>query len=281
MPILHARFQAERLSLLFWLRFVMFLVALPILFFIGWPNDATFYVATILTGFIWAYADLSSFRANDEFGSAVITKTIPLNVLVTFCMWMVISPDVLHSYIDHPARGAGIVLSMLAAVVFSMRLQPVSVPRDAFRVLGPVVLMSGLGVVFAKLALEHAGSASVDSAVFAYVGLQSLVMAVIFWVIEGVWQTVPAEVFTGRVAMQSGFFMGLNSIIHMVLKGYAYTMVDNPAYVSVLILTTPLWVMLYYRLVHRQKVGSLAAGLRILIAAALMVYFTVYFMVYF
>ncbi len=48
------------------------------------------------------------------------------------------------------------------------------------------------------------------------------------------------------------FLMALASAAHLICKSYAYIIVDNPAYVSVVILTTPLWVMLYYKLVKIQ-----------------------------
>ncbi|MDB5490934.1 MAG: hypothetical protein JWO78_783, partial [Micavibrio sp.] len=81
MPIMHQKIQAERLSMLFWLRLFMLLICLPILCFLGWPTSPTFYVASFITAFIWAYADLSSFRATEEFGAGAITRLIPLNVI--------------------------------------------------------------------------------------------------------------------------------------------------------------------------------------------------------
>lgn len=272
MPIMHQKLQAERLSMLFWLRLFMLLICLPILCFIGWPTDPTFYVATFVTAFIWAYADLSSFRATEEFGAGSITRLIPLNVIVTFFMWIVIKPDVLHGYMDEPLRATGIFVAMLGAVFFAMRLQDHPVSRHAIRALGPVILMSGMGVVFAKIALDSAGMASNSSAVFGYMAVQAFFMIIVFGALETFWQPVPRAVFTGRVAMQTGFLMGLNTIVHMAFKSYAYQLVDNPAYVSALILTTPLIVLLYYKLFKGQIVGNLKAGFMILLCVVIMVY---------
>jgi hypothetical protein len=272
MPIMHQKLQAERLSMLFWLRLFMLLITLPILCFLGWPTDPTFYVATFVTAFIWAYADLSSFRATEEFGAGSITRLIPLNVIVTFFMWIVIKPDVLHGYMDEPLRAAGIFLAMLGAVFFAMRLQDHAVSRHAIRALGPVILMSGMGVVFAKIALDSTGAASASSAVFGYMAVQAFFMILVFGALETFWQPVPRAVFTGRVAMQTGFLMGLNTIVHMAFKGYAYQLVDNPAYVSAVILTTPLIVLLYYKLFKGQSVGNLKAGFMILLCVVAMVY---------
>lgn len=273
MPIMHEKVRAERLSMLFWLRMVMLVIAFPVLCFVGWPGDATFYVATMVTAFIWAYADLSSFRATEEFGAGPITRLIPLNVIVTYFMWIVVDPDVLHGYIDNPVQGLGIFASMVAAVFFAMRLQRHPVSRHAIRALGPVILMSGMGVVFAKIALDHVGYASNHSGVFGYMAIQAFFMILIFGALEAVWHPVPRAVFTGRVAVQAGLLMGLNSVAHLIFKSYAYQMVANPAYVSVIILTTPLFVLLYYKLVKKQDVGDIKAGLAVVICAAAMVYF--------
>lgn len=271
MPIMHERIRAERLSMLFWLRVVMFLVSLPILCVIGWPTNPAFYLTTFITAFIWAYADLSSFRATEEFGAGAITRLIPLNVIVTFFMWVGLNPQLLNQYIDSPLHGMGVIACIAGAVFFAMRLQRNTVSREALRALGPVILMSGMGVVFAKIALD---SAPVHSGVFGYMVVQAFFMVLIYGALEAVWQPVPRAVFTGRVAIQTGLLMGINAIAHLIFKSYAYTMVDNPAYVSVVILTTPLWVLLYYKLVKHQDVGDVKSGLAVVACAAALIYMT-------
>lgn len=264
MPIMHEKIRAERLSMMFWLRVVMLLIALPVLIFTGLPGNPTFYAATFVTAFIWAYADLSSVRAAEEHGGGVMTQLIPLNVVVTFFMWLAIDPATLAGYIDAPIRGLGILAATGAAVFFAMRLQRGKITREHLRALGPVILMSGMGVVYAKIALDS--SLSIHSAVFGYMALQAFLMIIIFGVLEAVWSPVPRAIFTGRVAMTSGVLMGLNTVVHMIFKTYGYQMVENPAYVSVIVLTTPIWVMLYYRVVQKQVVGDMKAGLLVIVS---------------
>jgi len=268
-PVMHEKIRAERLSMMFWLRMVMLLIALPVLVFTGLPGNPTFYAATFVTAFIWCYADLSSIRASEEFGAAVITRLIPLNVLVTFFMWIALDPGTLSDYLQEPLRAAGILAATAAAVFFAMRLQKGPVTREHLRALGPVILMSGMGVVYAKIALDSA--VSMHSGVFSYMALQALLMIVIFGVLEAVWNPVPRAVFAGRVAMTSGFLIGINTVVHMIFKSYGYQLVENPAYISVVVLTTPVWVMLYYRLVQKQPVGDMkAAFLMVLSIVALL-----------
>jgi hypothetical protein len=269
MPVMHEKIQAERLSMLFWLRVVMLLIAFPLVFFFGWPGSPVFYLATFMTAFIWAYADLSSFRATEEFGAGPITRMIPLNVLVTFVMWTALTPDLLNAYLATPMQSLGIVAATVGAVFFAMRLQGGDISREAIRALGPVILMSGMGVVFAKVALDAAPDMG---GVFAYMAVQALFMVLIYGGLEAVWHPVPRAVFAGQVAIRTGFWMALASVAHTGLKSYAYILVANPAYVSAVILTTPLWVLLYYRIFKRQNVGNLAYGFAILACVAALVY---------
>ncbi len=273
MPIMHEKIRAERLSMMFWLRIVMLVIALPVLFFVGWPGSPVFYVATFITAFIWAYADLSSFRATEEFGAGAITRIIPLNVLVTFFMWIALNPQTLESYLVNPVQGLGIFVSLCGAVFFAMRLQRGPISRESLRALGPVILMSGMGVVYAKIALESATVPSIHSGVFGYMAVQAFFMILIFGALELAGRPVPRAVFTGRVAITSGFLMGINSVVHLMLKSYAYLMVANPAYVSAVILTTPLWVLLYYKLVKKQNIGDIKAGFMVVVCAAAMIGF--------
>lgn len=270
MPFMQMKFQSERLSMLFWLRALMVVVSLPVLIFTGLPGDPIFYVATFITALIWSYADLSSFRASEDFGAGAVTRMIPLNVLVTFVMWVGLDPDLLYQYLDRPVRGFGIFLSLCAGVYFATRLQKTTVSRPAMRAMVPVILMSGMGVVFAKVAIDTGDS---HSSVFAYIALQSLFMAGIFWALEAKWHPVPRAVFAGRVAMTAGFVMGLNTFVHMIFKSYGYRLVENPAYVSAVILTTSFWILLYYKVVKKQDAGDLKAGLMVVLSAGLMALF--------
>lgn len=269
MPVVHERIRAERFSMMFWLRIVMTLAALPVLLFTGMPDDPVFYIATLVTAVIWSYADLSSFRATEEFGAGPVTRFIPLNVIVTFFMWMAVEPGLLEQYRAQPLIALGLTASIAAAVFCAMRMQPYALSRAAMRALAPIVIMSGMGVVFAKLALDHAGTSGAHAAVFGYIVLQSLAMVLVFGALEAVKHPVPRAIFTGPVAIQAGIIMGLNSVVHLVCKAYAYRMVENPAYVSVIILTTPLWVLLYYRLVRKQAVGDLRPAFAVLVCALL------------
>jgi len=266
MPFMQMKFQAERLSMLFWLRAVMAVAALPALIFTGLPNDPVFYAATALTALIWSYADLASFRASEDFGAGAIARLIPLNVLVTFFMWIALDPALLYQYIDDPLRGGGIVLSLCAAVYFATRLQKTTVTRAAMRAMVPVILMSGMGVVFAKVAID---TGDAHSSVFAYIVLQSILMAGVFWTLEAKWHPVPRAVFAGRAAMTAGVMMGINTLVHMVFKSYGYRLVENPAYVSAIILTTSVFVLLYYKVFKRQEIGDLKSGLMVVVFAAL------------
>lgn len=265
MPVMHKKIRAERLSMMFWLRVVMLLIVLPVLAFTGLPEKPAFYAATFVTAFIWAYADLSSIRASEEYGAEVITRLIPLNVLVTFFMWIALDPATQGSYLDVPLKGLGILAATCAAVFFAMHLQKGPVTREHLRAFGPVILMSGMGVVYAKIALDSAPS--LHSGVFGYIALQAFLMIIIFGALEAVWNPVPRAVFAGRVAMTSGLLMGINTVAHMIFKCYGYQLVENPAYISVVILTTPLWVMLYYRIVKKQIVGDMKAGTLVVLSA--------------
>lgn len=253
-PILHERIQADRLSTMFWLRVVVLFVAAPALLFVGLPDNPTFYAATFVTAFIWIFADLSSIRASEEFGAAEVNRLIPLNVLVTYFMWLAVDSQAIEAVFSEPLRAFLIFISMGLAVFFTMRLQPGPITRDHLRAMGPVILLSGVGVVFAKIAVD---SSDLHDAVFGYITVQAVLMIAIFAAIEAIWHPVPRAVFAGRVAMASGILTGLGTAVHMVFKSYGYALVENPAYVSVVVLTTPIWIMLYFRLARGMVLGDL------------------------
>lgn len=267
-PLVNQHARAERLSMLFWLRVFMLVIALPILCIVGWPGDPVFYVATFATAFIWAYSDLAGFRVTEQFGPGPVTRLIPLNVLVTYVMYAVVQPDVLYSYCHDPLRALAIAVALSATVFFAMRLQSLPAPREALHAIGPIVLMSGIGVVFAKIALDHASPAS---GVFGYMAVQAFFMVIIFGALEALWQPVPRAVFAGRVAMKAGLLMGAVSFVHLLFKSYAYRMVENPAYVSAIVLTTPFWIMLYYKIARNQVIGDLKAALAVVASAAILI----------
>ncbi len=68
--------------------------------------------------------------------------------------------------------------------------------------------------------------------------------------------------------------MALCSITHIATKNIAYTYVVNPAYVTLIGLSTPLFVAIFYHLTKRQDDTDSIAGFGIVISAVFLIILT-------
>lgn len=277
-PLVSEHFKARALDILFGGRVLVALVTLPVVLSLPVPQDPVFYLLVVCTAAVFSASDLIYFARAIDTGAGAVTRIEGLVVGVTFILWTAITPSLLLNYFHEPLRFAGIALSLAGSVYFTLRLRRCELNARLLRSMAPMILLGALGIVFGKSAMAHAPQ---HSAVWYYTFLQSMLVLSIYGAImtsRRLARYFPA--LAGQKALPPGrmvfaaLCMGACWAVHTPAKYYAISVVENPAYVTVIGLTAPLWVMLAYRLVGRREQGDVRSGLGIVFCAFLLVVFT-------
>ncbi|NBX66334.1 MAG: hypothetical protein EBQ96_04990 [Proteobacteria bacterium] len=257
---------------LFWLRFWSFVAFLPISLSVEWPQDPVFYACIFSLSVLICGSDALYYGSAKDHGAGVTTRIEPLSVLMTFVIWVAITPAQMADYLFKPLISCGIVLCFAMAGYFALRLRRCEVSFSVMKKLMPVIFIMAFVSILGKTAMDRGGDPW-DAAI-VYIVIQCGLMVFFYGS-----ASIIAPQFTGslkpnKAILGSAALMAVFSVIHIASKNMAYTFVSNPAYVTVLGLTAPLFVAGYYHLAGRVDNTDKIAGFGIVACALALVVLT-------
>lgn len=252
---------------------VIMAVAGPSLYF-GLPTDPLFYLGVGITAVVGVAGDVMVFNVSAKYGGGVTSRVMPLQVFGGFLFWLMIHPEQIAGYIEAPGRSLGILATLAACTWFSMRLHRCSISRAAYLELIPAILAYAITITFNKFAIDHAPT---DSAVYNYMFVQCLMAVPMFSVYAFRDRHAHAKntPFLSHRVLAAAAVLSVFWIGHMTFKLYAMAWTTNPAYVAAIILTAPLFIQGYYKLVGYREEADVGAGLGIVASAMALALFTV------
>jgi hypothetical protein len=278
-PLICERFSVQPMVALWWMRLVGILGILPFALATPAPQNPIFYILILIGAVIFSYSDIIRTNVAAKNGAGIVTRLDPLSVALTFVLWTGLNPKQLHDYLMHPMQFLGMSLSLMGTVYFALRLGKCKINRTAINTLIPQLLLSAIGIILGKYAmnLTNPQSGAVYYALvqcgfvwLIYIGLQISPLA------HQKPHLVPkiSDLFT-RISVLSGVLCGLAWLLHTPMKWYAIAQVSNPAYITIIGLSAPFWVLLFYRLIGKKEEGDVKSGLGIVICTAIMIYFCI------
>lgn len=263
-PLVQEKYRADGFALALWNKLFVAIMTLPILLYVGVPDDPLFYIYLAATAVIYSISDVVFFRSVPVVGSGVVTRLLPISVVATFFIWFLIEPDLWHEYMQQPYKLMAICLILLAFLYFAARLKKCHVSWQGVRLLWPVIIAACIGPVISKLALDRAGQVQ---APLAYVCIQSIMMVMCLSVFYRIRKPISHQVMFSKEAIRTGIILAALAGVMIFLKMKAYQLVDNPGFVSLVVFTDSLWVILVYRLIGKKETANIWAGLGIVSCA--------------
>lgn len=276
--IVSERVKIKAIHLMVWLRIFAVLMLFPFILFLPAPSDPLFYLLVAVTAFIFVYSDLHAFGLAAKNGAGVVSRIEPLITVVVFFLWTAITPSLLSVYIESPLRTLGIFGALGGATYFALRLRRCAVSLETLRYMWKPLLVSAVGTVIAKTAIDLVDPLS---GAFYYTWMQGIFMLCIYGVISKtplLANRVPdfgmQSLFFTRNALVAGLCAAVFHVVHMIAKYHAYAATENPAYISVVLLTGPLWILLFYKATKRREDADILSGLGVVFCALLLIFAT-------
>lgn len=268
--------KLKGLPLMFWLRVFGTIFLIPVIFILPPPTNPIFYLTVIGTSLIFCYTDVKFVGLSSEKGAGLSTRLETFTVWVVFILWTLINPDLLNKYLENPIKFLGIVFSIGACCFFSLRLKNCAISWDAVKKIFPAVCLGSVGFILGKIAVN---TSPINIGVWYYVLFQaglSFVLYSIFICFDS-WKNpekYEAKPIANKRAIFFGFIMSVSFLINMVVKYYAIWAVENPAYVSMIGMLSPFWVVILYKLIGRKENLDVISGLGIVLSCALLIFCT-------
>lgn len=268
MMLMQERMKVEPFALAFWCKVACVIALAPLVAVFGFPREPLFYVWITPTAVVFAIADVVLFRHLPEIGAGVISRLLPVTVIIGFFLWFAADPSIIANYTAHPGVSVLIVLSLCSAAYFSMRLRKCTVTMGAVRILWFVLLSNIIGPLMTKAAVGYAPALQGG---IAYTFVQAWMMIVIWLGYMAIARPMPFSALIQKHAWQRGLLIG--SIMAFGVTAYVMSLfyVDNPGYVSALRLVNTVIIVAAHKWMGKKDDSDVMSGFGIVASAAAIV----------
>lgn len=263
------RAKQEGFRLNLWRMGIAALFWLPLALLQAWPQDALFYLAAMFGGsaLIIGFTIQNDLAARHNGRVAIVY--LPLKAVLVFVVWACIDTDTRMHVLARPVVTLGI-LGCLGTMVFALaEFRKNDVSWDSFRAVLPVVAVYAMGDILAKLSMTGSTGLQGRLIVFLFVvAATSAVVSLMLWP----WRPKPELPFYTKKLVQTGVRAAVSSAANQVCFFMALVLGPSPAYVSMVALLAPVWLLIYHRIAGiKDDANPLAGTLLVFAAIVLMV----------
>ena len=254
--------------IVFWRGVLPLIFTTPFLFFIEIPVSPYFYMATIATSLIASYTDVLSMNGAIKFGAGVKLRIRPYALWIVFLVWFVVSASFRDQFLSNPQHAWGISVALLVVVLATSYMTRHPVTRAAFVYFLPIIIGGACLDLLNKTAM---GYSSVLGGIFMYAWIQGAIITAICFSKQGFHKDKSIAHLFERRTLYIGGGIGLLFILLVLAKNTAMTYTENPAYVSAIILCSPVWTSIFYRLKGDKEETNEFAGLIVVASSIILV----------
>lgn len=251
-------FQQEPFRLNLMRTAIATLVWLPLALVQPWPTDQLFYVTAVFSGVAIVFGNLVLNDLSMRMSGRVAALHIPLKAILVFAAWPLIDDAAwVHMTQEEPWQvGIGLLFfAIMVAALNAMRRNDAS--WSALKVLVPVILFYTVADIAARLQLEHENFGQL-LVVYLFVAMS---VSVVFSILLLPFRPHPERPLVSRKLFQAAGWAATISMLNHVCFFIALTLAPNPAYVSMLGLMAPAWLMMYHRAFRIKDDASPWAGM--------------------
>jgi hypothetical protein len=259
-PLVQERMRADGFAVAVWVKVAAVILSSPFVLYYGLPSDPKFYGTLACTALLWCVSDVIYFRSVPLAGAGVISRVLPSAVIITFVLWFFVDDALIDRYLANPAPSLAIVAIIGLSALFAMMIRKDPVSWRGVRLVWFVIFAACVGPIIEKVSLGYAPG---RAAPFAFMFFQGLFMLGFWWIYFVIRRPISARELLSSRSVRTGASIGAVATAVLYLKTAAMVHVEQPAFLSVLLFTDALWILLIYRLTGRHDPSNIWAGLGI------------------
>jgi hypothetical protein len=250
------------LSSLFWL---------PLALLQPWPiftHHWLFYLAAAASGIALIVGFTIQNDLAQRHNGRVAVIHMPLKAVVVFLLWAICMPEARAHYFENLAMTLGVLgcLSVMAAALMAFRKNDIS--WHSLQAVLPIVGLYAASDIFTRLTMPTADLQS-SLIVFLFVMTLSSVVASLLW---WPWRPRPELSLTHPKLVRAAGWAAVGGTLNQACFFSALMLGPSPAYVSMVALLTPVWLLMYHRVKGIPDNASPLAGTALVLAAIVLMY---------
>lgn len=262
------RVKCDGFALAYWNKVAAFILMIPLVIYFGLPHQWEFYALVAAQALLWVVSDVIFFRALPQVGAGVVSRILPVSVILTFCLWFLFDFELLQTYMQKPLHSALIITALCGSVYFAMRLKKDPVSWQAVRIIWFVLVAAVVGPLMYKLVTQYV---TIEKGPFAFVLFESFVMVSIWTVYYAVRKPIPLQVLLSKESLRAGAMVGAAMTMVSLTKFVAMYYAENPGLVPAIKYLDAIIIMVFYRMTHRTEKADVLAGIGIVFCAMVII----------
>jgi drug/metabolite transporter (DMT)-like permease len=247
------------LSALFWL---------PLALLVPWPDDAWFYATAIFAGLGLIVGFTIQNDLAVKHNGRVAILHMPLKAVLVFALWLLLHEPARAHLLAEPLTKFGI-LACLGVMVWALtHFRRHDVSWESLKAVLPIVVLYGIGDVFTRMAIppELLGERLL---IFLFVMTTSSALGSLLLL---PWRPKKHLPLMSQKLVRSAGWAAFGSTLNQVLFFMALVLGPSPAYVSMVLLLAPVWLLIYHRWANIPDDASPWAG-TVMVGAAVVLMF--------
>jgi hypothetical protein len=260
-------FPADGWVKAFWQAFFGFLLLLPFLPLMQWPEYGRFYLAAVTVSLIMTVGTLLQLTLSQQQSGRISSVYMPIEAFAAFMIWLAIMPEALRALTSDPFRLCAVVLAFLLATVALLIVRPNDISAKTFSLVAPVGLSFAVAGVVTKIVLP---ASHLIPIVLTYALINFAVMTLVMALALLVKKKLAREAFS-TPTIQGGVITGLFSASSTVTFVAGVALAPNPGYTSFMAMLLPVWMIGLHKLFRAEERASPVAAFLLVIGAVILI----------
>ena len=235
-------FKMNGLLFMVYRGFLVALITLPVILMLPPIKEPFYYVFCILQGICIAFNDHRFFRAVKAFGAEVASIIQPISISFIFVFWLFFKPSQFQEYCQAPLTSVGIIACLIGITFSIIKIRNSKASGKAFFYLLPMLIILSFGDIFNKKSMYY-GQENLTSAIVYYAFITGMICGVSNLFVYIRKKKKISTIFKSK-NLKHGAIISVIIIVSMAFKNLAMNYTQNPAYVSAIILLSPIWIII-------------------------------------
>lgn len=267
--LVNQQLKARASAMMVWRGLAAATFAFPFIFFVTPPSNPWFYPLSVSMGVLGSYFDNRLFTASSKYGAGAVSRIIPTSIILSFFGWFLFHPTDLLELAEEPIKLLEIILCMVIAVlaVFAMKKNVIS--KEIMLFLIPSIFLvsaidimnkATMGLISQKAIIYHVFIASFVSGMINLAIYKRENARIAKGTKKITHPSMEDGIFTPKT-VKAGLSVAFFVTILMLFKAYSMQHTPNPAYVSAIGYTSPLFILAFNKMKGIKDDASVKAGL--------------------
>ena len=263
---INRRYKLDGFRLNFWRSLVIVVLLTPAMFTVEWPSlEALFYLSAVLTGVIAVVGMTLHLNLAANHNGRIAALYAPIKMYVVYLLWLVVDGEARTALFVNTGQTVGVMLmfALAAYAMFNMRSNDAS--WKGLLLSAPIGVLFAISDTISKVGLLDVAVPKLD-AVLVFVFLM-FSFAVVLSGCMIMARNRPDKPLLPPNMPRAAALMGGVTLVNLIIFYSGLVTVDNPAYLTALTMLTPVWFIVYHKMIGVKDDANPVMGL-LLVASA-------------